>query len=141
KNVLLIYGAAGTGKTRLIKHIAQLLDDKNIIFLSKTNAAVLNLRQKICNNADRFDFVTVDYFIRKYKRERVLYDLIVLDECSTVDDQTMAKLIECSESIPMILAGDTYQIESIGYGNWFKLCEKILPKECIIELDITHRSK
>ena len=141
KNVLLIYGAAGTGKTRLIKHIAQLLDDKNIIFLSKTNAAVLNLRQKICNNEDRFEFVTVDYFIRKYKRERVLYDLIVLDECSTVDDQTMAKLIECSDSIPMILAGDTYQIESIGYGNWFKLCEKILPKECIIELDITHRSK
>ena len=44
--VALIYGAAGTGKTYLLNHVAQLFDEQTKLFLANTNPAVDNLRAK-----------------------------------------------------------------------------------------------
>ena len=45
--VSLIYGAAGTGKTHLINHVAQFMDKHSKLFLANTNPALENLRRKI----------------------------------------------------------------------------------------------
>ncbi|MCL2598831.1 MAG: ATP-binding protein [Firmicutes bacterium] len=45
-----VYGAAGTGKSTLIKYIAGLARDKKKIFIANTNAAKQNLQRKIIND-------------------------------------------------------------------------------------------
>ena len=50
------------------------------------------------------------------------YDIIFIDECSTIDNQTMKVFLEkLSPDSFLDLAGDIYQIESIDFGNWFFL--------------------
>lgn len=41
----------------------------------------------------------------------------------------------------LILAGDTYQIESIDFGNWFFYAKDILPKRSIVELTSNWRTR
>lgn len=56
------------------------------------------------------------------------YDIIFIDECSTIDNQTMKVFLEkLSPDTFLVLAGAIYQIESIDFGNWF-FTQKILSK-------------
>ena len=45
--VALIYGAAGTGKSTMVDHIANYFNDKEKLFLAHTNPAVDNLKRKV----------------------------------------------------------------------------------------------
>ena len=47
--VLLIYGAAGTGKTTLINMISSMMLGRRKLFLTKTRAALQNLKRRIDN--------------------------------------------------------------------------------------------
>lgn len=135
----LIYGAAGTGKTTLVNHVCQLMSGKRKIFLAKTNPAVENLRRKVtsCDSSD--EFVTIDRFNKNSWYESQSYDLIVVDECSTVKNNDIVPILN-RDNAAYVLVGDTYQIESIGFGNWFSICRNILPSYCCHELTIPHRS-
>lgn len=135
-----IYGAAGTGKTTLINHISQLLLDKKRIFLAKTHPAVENLRRKVKNRKDTDEFITVDQFARNARYDFYNYDLIVLDECSTVKNQDLIRILSRLGDAAIVLMGDTYQIEAIGYGNWFSIIKNVLPDYCCHELTTPFRS-
>ena len=55
------------------------------------------------------------------------YDIVFVDECSTIDNRTMKRLLEkIDESTLLVLAGDIYQIESIDFGNWFYYAKDII---------------
>lgn len=138
--VHLIYGAAGTGKTTLVNHISKLLEGKKKIYLAKTNPAVENLRRKVtcCDRSD--EFTTIDKFVRSGWYETSNYDLVVVDECSTVKNEDILKVINRAEDAALLLVGDTYQIEAIGFGNWFSIIRNVLPDRCCYELTIPHRS-
>lgn len=138
--VHLIYGAAGTGKTTLVNHISKLLEGKKKIYLAKTNPAVENLRRKVtcCDRSD--EFTTIDKFVRSGWYETSNYDLVVVDECSTVKNEDILKVINRAEAAALLLVGDTYQIEAIGFGNWFSIIRNVLPDRCCHELTIPHRS-
>ena len=138
--VHLIYGAAGTGKTTLVNHISKLLEGKKKTFLAKTNPAVENLRRKVtcCDRSD--EFTTIDKFVRSGWYETSNYDLVVVDECSTVKNEDILKVINRAEDAALLLVGDTYQIEAIGFGNWFSIIRNVLPDRCCHELTIPHRS-
>ena len=138
--VHLIYGAAGTGKTTLVNHISKLLEGKKKIYLAKTNPAVENLRRKVtcCDRAD--EFTTIDKFVRSGWYETSNYDLVVVDECSTVKNEDILKVINRAGDAALLLVGDTYQIEAIGFGNWFSIIRNVLPDRCCHELTIPHRS-
>lgn len=138
--VHLIYGAAGTGKTTLVNHISKLLEGKKKIYLAKTNPAVENLRRKVtcCDRSD--EFTTIDKFVRSGWYETSNYDLVVVDECSTVKNEDILKVINRAEDAALLLVGDTYQIEAIGFGNWFSIIRNVLPDRCCHELTIPHRS-
>lgn len=135
-----IYGAAGTGKTTLVNHISHLLLDKKRIFLAKTHPAVENLRRKVVFKNDEDEFVTIDQFTKNARYEFSEYDLIVVDECSTVQNQELIKILERLGNAALVLMGDTYQIEAIGFGNWFSIVKNVMPKECCHELTTPYRS-
>ncbi|MFM2399606.1 MAG: hypothetical protein RL341_1763, partial [Pseudomonadota bacterium] len=55
--VALIYGAAGTGKSTMVGHIAHYFNDKKKLFLAHTNPAIDNLKRKV--TAQNSDFWTI----------------------------------------------------------------------------------
>lgn len=138
--VHLVYGAAGTGKTTLVNHVSKLLEGTDKIYLAKTNPAVENLRRKVtcCDISD--EFITIDKFIRSRWYENSNFDLVVVDECSTVKNEDILKVLKRAEGAALILVGDTYQIEAIGFGNWFSIVRNVLPNWCCHELTTPHRS-
>lgn len=123
--LLLIYGAAGTGKTTLINYISNLLPKSKKLFLSKTHTAIQHLRRRIENPGNNSDFISFDSFTRKV--ELPDYDIIFVDECSIIDNFTMLKFVnKISEDSLIVLAGDVNQIESIDFGNWFYYAKDII---------------
>lgn len=55
------------------------------------------------------------------------YDVIFVDECSTIDNRAMKVFLEkMRPDTFLVLAGDTYQIESIDFGNWFTYAKDII---------------
>lgn len=123
--LLLIYGAAGTGKTTLINYISSLLPKAKKLFLTKTHTAIQHLRRRIENPGNDSEFISFDSFTRKV--ELPDYDIIFVDECSIIDNFTMLKFVKkISEDSLIVLAGDINQIESIDFGNWFYYAKDII---------------
>ena len=119
--VLLIYGAAGTGKTTLINMLSTMMAGRRKLFLTKTHTALQNLQRRIENPGADAGFVSIDSFTKRVNLPD--YDIIFVDECSTIDNRVMRKFLgKMRPDTFLVLAGDIYQIESIEFGNWFFLC-------------------
>jgi len=138
-NVALIYGSAGTGKSTLINHISDFFNDKKKIYLANTNPAVDNLKRKVYNS-NKCSFKTIAKFL-SYKNYDIYCDLLVIDECSTVSNEDMRKILKKAKFEQLLLVGDIYQIESITFGNWFSLSKKCIPETSIFELTTPYRAK
>lgn len=136
-NVALVYGAAGTGKTTLITYISNIFCNKRIAFIANTHAALTNLQQRIKSN--HCNFFTMASFLNRVKD--LEYDLIIIDECSTISNQDMKKLLEYAKFHSILLVGDTNQIEAIIYGSWFNISRFFLKTNIIFELKTPYRTK
>ena len=137
--VLMIYGAAGTGKTTLMDYISTMMDGCSKVFLTKTHTALENMKRRISSPGFVYEFMGIDSFLNPYVDSD--YDVIFVDECSTIDNRTMLRLLEkVRKDSLLVLAGDIYQIESIDFGNWFFYAKEILPEKAIVELDNTWRT-
>ncbi len=137
--VSLIYGAAGTGKSTLVDHIAHYFSDKKKLFLAHTNPAIDNLKRKV--TAQYSDFRTVSKEIRSNNAFVQDYDLLVIDECSTVSNSDFLKVLEKSTAKLVVLVGDVYQIESIQFGNWFEIIRSFIPSTSVFELTTPFRTQ
>lgn len=129
--VALIYGSAGTGKSTLIKHISNFFAEKNKLFLANTHPAVDNMRRKVTASNSRFE--TIAKFLSR-KNSNTDYDLLFIDECSTVSNGDMRHLLEKANFKLLVLVGDVFQIESIYFGNWFSIVRQFVPETSIFEL-------
>lgn len=137
-SVALIYGSAGTGKTTMIHHISHFFSDKNKLFLANTNPAVDNLKRRV--STANCTFSTITSFLMR--RNRITnYDILIIDECSTVSNRDMRAILEKSTFSLLVLVGDVYQIESIRFGNWFSVTREFIPKTSVFELTTPYRSK
>ncbi len=137
--VALIYGSAGTGKSYLINHISNLFADKSRLYLAQTNPAVNNLRRKVTASANS-TFMTISKFISKSYSGNKHFDILIIDECSTVNNRDMRAVLAQASFELLVLVGDTYQIESIEFGNWFDAARFFLPKKSVCELTKPYRS-
>ena len=71
----------------------------------------------------------------------VMDDIVFIDECSTVDNRAMKKLLENLSCDLLVLVGDIYQIQSVRFGNWFGLARYFLPEDVVYELKNPYRGK
>lgn len=136
-SVALIYGSAGTGKSTLINHISHFFVNQSKLYLSHTNPAVDNLRRRV--TAANKELMTVTKFI-KNSSVRTEYDLLVIDECSMVNNQDMKDILNKCNFKVLILVGDVFQIEAIQFGNWFTAACGFLPETSVCELTKPYRS-
>ena len=88
--VLLIYGAAGTGKTTLMNYISNMLTGGRKLFLAKTHTALENLKGRI-EDQENVEFRSTKSFVESGRVGR--YDAVFVDECSVIDNRTMEKIV------------------------------------------------
>lgn len=135
--VALIYGAAGTGKSTMVNYIASYFDDKTKLFLAHTHPAVDNLRHKV--SARHSTFRTISSHIARAVDTDC--DLLVVDECSTVSNDDMLRVLQRTSFKMLVLVGDVYQVGSIWFGNWFSIVRSFVPDASVFELTTPFRTK
>ena len=133
--VAVIYGAAGTGKTRMIEHISAYFGSEHKLYLANTNAAVSNLKMRL---GDAGNFMTVTKAI---KTSDLDCSILFIDECSTISNRDMIALLNNIDFGHLVLVGDVYQIQSIRFGSWFGIIRKFLPKQAVFELETPFRTE
>jgi len=136
--VALIYGAAGTGKSTMVDYVAKYFNEKSKLFLAHTNPAVDNLKRKV--TASNATFRTISSQIGRTRPEPE-YDLLVIDECSTVSNSDLVKVLEGTSFRLLVLVGDVYQIEAIQFGNWFGIARSFIPQSAVFELTTPFRTR
>lgn len=133
-SICIVTGAAGTGKTRLIHEYITLNPDDRILCLTTTNTAKNNLKKNYSN-------VTYKNTSEKWK-SIISYDLIIIDEAGFVCTEVMNGILQEYPDANYLIVGDPYQIESIEFGNWFKLTLSLFKNDgFIFDLAENHRTK
>lgn len=136
--VAVVYGAAGTGKSTMVDHIASYFNGPTKLFLANTHPALDNLRRKV--SAQNSTFRTIASHLYSSSRSFKV-DVLVIDECSTVSNSDLLKVLTSTRFRLLVLVGDVHQIESIQFGNWFGIIPSFLPATSVFELTTPFRTK
>jgi exodeoxyribonuclease V len=123
--VFRLFGYAGTGKTTLVKHIAEGFDGK-VLFAAFTGKAAMVMRHKGCQGASTIH--SLIYRPIESETEMPTFELwddapaaqaklIVIDECSMVDAELGRDLM--SFGAPLLVLGDPAQLPPIQGGGFF----------------------
>lgn len=136
--VAVVYGAAGTGKSTMVDHVANYFADARKLFLAHTNPAVDNLRRRVDAPNSEFSTITSHLAGRTIGGR---YDILVIDECSTVSNASLLEVLQYGRFDLLVLVGDVYQIEAIEFGNWFHSIRSYLPATSVFELTKPYRTK
>lgn len=144
--VSIITGGAGTGKSKTIEILVNILldDDKNlsIRICSPTGIAAQNLQQRLINSPSenvRIYFSNPDNKCRtihslleikpsksigmirskySHKKEPLVADILIIDEASMVDIYLTRSLLWAIENhVHVVLVGDSNQLNSVGPGR------------------------
>ncbi|MDM7540010.1 ATP-dependent DNA helicase [Leuconostoc mesenteroides] len=138
--VAFIYGSAGTGKTTLINQISTFFRDSSRLYLAQTNPAVDNMKSRVLAHSDDTEFLTISKFLSQ-TNNKTDFDLLIIDECSTVSNYDMEKILRKIDSELILLVGDTFQIESIRFGDWFTIVKDFLSTSSnVVKLGNPYRS-
>lgn len=126
KQLFRLFGYAGTGKTTLARHVAEGVDGE-VAFGAFTGKAASVLRQKGC--ADAGTIHSMIYRSRESDEEAApsftlnpsgaaaKADLIVIDECSMVDEELGRDLLSFGK--PVLVLGDPAQLPPVKGGGFF----------------------
>lgn len=149
-DLILITGAPGTGKTFNAANILNILlnncpDNFKISISAPTGKAATNLYQslikqsinkpnlkKLNNIKDQgqtlHKLLNINHYSLKYNQQEnnITPDLIIIDEASMIDIDSMYKLIQLinDKKTKLILLGDPNQLPPIGYSDLFSIIIK-----------------
>jgi exodeoxyribonuclease-5 len=124
-----LFGYAGTGKTTLARHIAEGVEG-DVAFAAFTGKAALVLREKGCPQAStihsliyrsRGEAEDAPSFVLNRNSAAAKADLVVIDECSTVDEELGRDLL--SFGTPVLVLGDPAQLPPVKGGGFFTEAE------------------
>ncbi|MEP4704761.1 MAG: AAA family ATPase, partial [Hyphomicrobiales bacterium] len=130
--VFRLFGFAGTGKTTLARHLAEGVDGE-VVFGAFTGKAAHVLRQKGCAGASTLhsliyrpagtsedeedEGVEQPLFAIRRDAPASEADLIIIDECSMVDEELGRDLL--SFGVPVLVLGDPAQLPPVKGGGFF----------------------
>ncbi len=123
--VMAIQGAAGTGKTTLMKEAISGLQKNNIkvfTFAPSAQASRGVLRAEGFQDADTVASLLID----KNKQEQIKDSLIWIDEAGLLGSKTMQNVLKIAkeQNARVVLSGDTRQHKSVERGDAFSLLIK-----------------
>ncbi|SCY34940.1 ATP-dependent DNA helicase [Microvirga guangxiensis] len=127
--VFRLFGYAGTGKTTLARHIAEGVDG-DVSFGAYTGKAALVLRNKGCADASTIHSMIYrsregdengPQFVINRQSQAAKSDLIVIDECSMVDEELGRDLLSFGK--PVLVLGDPAQLPPVKGGGFFTEAE------------------
>ena len=72
--------------------LSTMMTGRRKLFLTKTHTALQNLQRRIENPGADAGFVSIDSFTKRVNLPD--YDIIFVDECSTIDNRVMRKFLE-----------------------------------------------
>lgn len=163
--VSVLMGAAGTGKSTLLKALCSInsVNNKGILLLAPTGKARVRLEQtsgmagqgktvaQFLNGLDRYDGKTGRYFVNKKADRSAMHATVIIDECSMLTEEQLAALLDAVESVDrLILVGDPKQLPPIGAGRpYVDIVNFLMPAnidslrtrvaDCFAELTVTMR--
>lgn len=148
-DISLIVGGPGTGKTTIIKAMVELFNNffpfNNIVVAAPTGRAAKRINE-ICNVQSK----TIHSLLRWNKDDNsfiynesnpLLYDAIIIDEFSMVDNSLFAALLKAaSHTSKICIIGDDNQLPSIRQGN---LLHDLIKSNTfpLVRLTTIHRQK
>ena len=132
KNVTIITGGPGTGKTTIIKTIIDLYEEKNkkVVLAAPTGRAAKKMTEATDKEAStlhrllglgKLDDEGIYTRHSDFEGAPIDADVIVVDELSMVDMFVMNYLLKCIyQGTKLILVGDVDQLASVGPGSVLK---------------------
>ena len=132
KNLSIITGGPGTGKTTVIKGIVELFKmvygysyetlEKKLVLLAPTGRAAKRMSESCL-----FPASTIHRYL-KWNKETNEFgyneefkcpaEFVIVDETSMIDNDLMANLLKAlSSNVKLVFIGDYNQLESVGTGN------------------------
>ncbi len=132
-----LIGAAGTGKTTLLKMLCKLDDVAagGVLLLAPTGKARVQLETKtemrggltiaqfLMRDGDRYDTETGRsgrYIVTRSPDRCRDYRTVIVDECSMLTEEQLAALLDALSGVDrLVLAGDPRQLPPIGSGRPF----------------------
>lgn len=142
RNVMILTGGPGTGKTTTLRGIIRLLQKLSYKFLlcAPTGRAAKRMSELCDHSAQTIhrllevDAANRDVFVRN-EQNPLSTDVVVVDEMSMVDVKLFEALLRALRpGTKLILVGDADQLPSVGAGNVFR---DILHSEKIFTVALT----
>jgi exodeoxyribonuclease V len=124
-----LFGYAGTGKSTLARHLAEHVEG-DVVFAAFTGKAALVMRSKGCKDARTIhsliyratDTETEEpAFVLNDESDAVNARLIVIDECSMVDEELGRDLLSFGKKV--LVLGDPAQLPPVKGGGFFTEAE------------------
>ncbi|MBF9233814.1 ATP-dependent DNA helicase [Microvirga alba] len=129
RQVFRLFGYAGTGKTTLARHIAEGVEGE-VAFGAFTGKAASVLRAKGCSDASTIHSMIYrsresdeggPQFVLNRQSQAAKAALIVIDECSMVDEELGRDLLSFGQ--PVLVLGDPAQLPPVKGGGFFTEAE------------------
>lgn len=141
--VSVLMGAAGTGKSTLIKALCMIpgIKEGGVLLLAPTGKARVRLEQashmpgqgktiaQFLNGYQRYDGQFGRYFINPKAPRSASHRTVVVDECSMLTEDQLAATLDALQGVDrLILVGDPKQLPPIGAGRpYVDICNRLRP--------------